>query len=225
MNIRIFTILTLIILSSTKVSSQTPEAAKTSFALLGGVNFQNFNGKDMNGDKMENKLIVGFHAGFNIMIPLVPEFYFQPGLIFSTKGALNKQDSFSNKYKLSYVEMPLNFVYKALVGNGYFMLGLGPYLAYGVKGKVISDYRNIETTADIKFKNTVELNDPVNPPYFKAFDAGANMFAGYEMASGIFLQLNTQFGLIKINPDNKRIPNDKTIVKNTGFGLSLGYRF
>jgi hypothetical protein len=48
------------------------------------------------------------------------------------------------------------------------------------------------------------------------------------MAGGIFLQLNGQLGMLKINPEDKRIItvySDKLSVKNTGFGLSLGYRF
>ena len=51
----------------------------------------------------------------------------------------------------------------------------------------------------------MEAGDPLTVPYFKAFDAGGNIFAGYEMASGIFFQLNTQFGMLKINPEDKRI--------------------
>jgi hypothetical protein len=48
------------------------------------------------------------------------------------------------------------------------------------------------------------------------------------MASGLFLQLNAQLGMLKINPeDNRNIKayGDQLSVKNTGFGLSLGYRF
>jgi hypothetical protein len=56
-------------------------------------------------------------------------------------------------------------------------------------------------------------------------DVGANVFAGYEMGNGIFVQLNTQLGLVEINPTDKRIDNDETSLKNTGFGLSLGFRF
>ena len=33
--------------------------SKTSFAVLGGVNFQNLNGKDFNDKKLENDMIVG----------------------------------------------------------------------------------------------------------------------------------------------------------------------
>jgi hypothetical protein len=45
------------------------------------------------------------------------------------------------------------------------------------------------------------------------------------MAGGIFAQFNTQLGLVKINPEYKILTDDKSVVKNTGFGLSLGYRF
>jgi hypothetical protein len=45
------------------------------------------------------------------------------------------------------------------------------------------------------------------------------------MASGLFLQLNSQLGLIGIYPEHKLIASDETVWKNTGFGLSLGYRF
>ncbi len=223
MNIKFYALLTLLI--SASLSAQTTEPGKTRFALIGGVNFQNLNGTNASGDKTENSFIVGFHAGFNVMVPIAPDFYFQPGLLFSTKGGNSDNDSFSNKYKLSYIEMPLNFVYRAPLGDGFFLLGFGPYLGYGIKAKQISNYNNVEKEDDITFKNITEITDPVNPPNFRAFDAGANIFAGYEMASGLFFQLNTQLGLVKINPENKRIPNDQTSTKNTGFGLSLGYRF
>ncbi len=63
------------------------------------------------------------------------------------------------------------------------------------------------------------------PSHLRRMDVGGNIFFGYEMANGLFAQLNTQLGLIKINPKDNRITDDKTSVKNTGFGASLGYRF
>jgi len=93
--------------------------------------------------------------------------------------------------------LPLNAVYKALVGNGYFMLGFGPYVGYAIS---------------------------TSGGDFKAFDAGGNIFAGYELAGGLFFQLNTQLGMLNIY-DGSDISEDKSSIKNTGFGLSLGYRF
>jgi len=227
MKTRFLTILTILALSITMASAQGTD--KLSFGVLGGVNFQNLNGKDMSGDKLENEMILGFHAGVNIQIPIAPQFYFQPGLIFSTKGAKNNSSILGVDYttttKLSYVEMPLNLVYKALLGNGYFMLGFGPYVGYGIAGKVVTEGGSISLDQDIEFQNVVETTDDMTVPYYKALDFGGNIFAGYEMSNGIFAQFNTQLGMVKINPEYKILPDDESIVKNTGFGLSLGYRF
>lgn len=227
MKTRFLTILTILALSITMASAQGTD--KLSFGVLGGVNFQNLNGKDMSGDKLENEMLLGFHAGVNVQIPIAPQFYFQPGLIFSTKGAKNTTTILGVDYitttKLSYVEMPLNLVYKAMLGNGYFMLGFGPYVGYGIGGKVTTEGGDISLDQDIEFQNVVETGDDLTVPYYKALDFGGNIFAGYEMSNGIFIQFNTQLGMVKINPEYKILPDDESIVKNTGFGLSLGYRF
>jgi len=137
----------------------------------------------------------------------------------------NTDGSITSKYKLSYLELPLNLVYKGLLGNGFILIGFGPYVGYGIMGKAIFEGGPVTVESDIEFKSVVETGDPITVAYFKAFDAGGNIFAGYEMANGIFLQLDTQFGMLKINPEDKRISDDKTSIKNTGFGISIGYRF
>lgn len=200
-------------------------AQGTSFGILGGVNFQNLNGKNYDGDKLENELLTGFHAGINLQIPIVPEFYFQPGLMFSTKGAKHTGTLANTTTHLSYIEMPLNLVYKGLLGTGYVMLGFGPYVGYAVKGKVITEIGSISNESDITFQNNVEIGDPISAVYYKAFDAGGNIFFGYETASGLFALLNTQLGLIGINSNYEYLNNDESVIKNTGFGFSIGYRF
>ena len=209
----------LLVLSAIFILATFTLQAQMGFGILGGLNLQNLNGKDSNGDKLTNDMIIGFHAGINIQIPIVPQFYFQPGLLFTTKGAKNTNGT---SIKLSYVELPLNLVYKAQVGNGKFMLGFGPYLGFAIGGKVKPESGS---ATDIEFKKVVETSDPSSVTYLKAFDAGGNIFAGYQMAGGLFFQVNTQLGMLKINPEDKRNPDDKSSVKNTGFGLSLGYRF
>lgn len=205
--------------------AQSGAIGKTSFAVLGGVNFQNLNGEDNSGNKLENDLIIGYHFGVNAQIPVAPEFYFQPGLQFSTKGAKNTVSALTSTYKLSYIELPLNFVYKGQLSNGFFMVGLGPYVAYGVGGKAMYDGGSTSSESDIKFKNEVASGDPLTTVYIKPFDAGGNIFFGYEMAGGLFLQLNAQLGMLNIRPDSYLNTNDSSTLKNTGYGLSLGYRF
>lgn len=188
------------------------------FGVRAGVNLQNINGKDTQGDNLENKLTTGFHAGVNYEIPVGTDVYFQPGLLFSTKGSkLEMGDPLVSKLSLSYIELPLNLIFKPLLGTGHMLLGLGPYLGYGVGGKAT------DRDFDVEFQSEVLENDPDDVIYLKAFDAGANFIIGYEFANMLSFQLNAQLGLLDINPDYWI--EDDTVLKNTGFGLSLGYRF
>jgi len=220
---RLFTSLFILALSVTFASAQ--DSPKTSFAIIGGANLQNMTGKAYNGDKLNNDMLLGYHIGFNAQIPIAQQFYFQPGLLYSTKGSKTKSELSNSTTSINYLEMPLNIVYKAACSNGSFMVGVGPYVAYGLKGKVKTTGDAVTVETNIEFKNTIELTDPLDVPFYKGFDAGANAFAGYEMANGVFCQLNMQLGLLKINSEYSEYPDDKTSVKNTGFGLSTGYRF
>lgn len=197
---------------------------KTSFGILGGVNLQNLSGKDSDGDRLENDLIVGYHVGFNIQIPVAPDFYFQPGLIFSAKGGANTTLDITSTYRLSYIELPLNLLYKSQVGSGHILLGFGPYVGYAIGGKAKYEGGDLSLEQDIEFQNEFNNDDPEGA-YFSAFDAGGNIFFGYELAAGLFFHLNTQLGMININAENEGDTDDKTAIKNTGFGLSLGFRF
>lgn len=205
---RLVSIVILLVLTVSVSLAQTTDRGKMSFGILGGVNFQNLNGKLSSGDKLENDMLMGFHGGVNVQLPIAPEFYFQPGLMFAVKGAKNTTtilgSEITDEIKLNYIEVPLNLVYKGALGNGFVMLGFGPYVAYGISGKQVVQGNSLT------YERGVDYN---------AFDAGANIFAGFEMAGGIFLQLDTQFGMLDIDPD------ENSAAKNTGFGLSLGYRF
>jgi hypothetical protein len=196
--------------------SMVKETGRTSFGIRAGVNFQNINGKDAAGNNLKNDLLTGFNAGINAEIPLSSGFYLQPGALYSTKGAkLND----GNKLKLSYIEVPVNFVYKPLLGSGNMLLGFGPYVGFGINGKVESPNGSSEA---VKFSKDYDATS--GSPQFKRFDAGGNLLAGYEFANNVSFQVNAQLGLADINP-NTTAANDKTKFNNTGFGLSLGYKF
>ena len=195
-------------------------AQKTSFGIAAGVNMQNLNGKDLVGTKLKNQLAPKYFVGVNMAIPIAEDFYIQPGLIYTTKGA--KSESGNEKINLGYIEIPINFLYKPVLGNGHLLFGFGPYLGRGINGKFKTS--NLERT--VNYKNTITAGDllSTNKVYVKPFDIGGNIFAGFEMASGLSFQLNTQLGLIDINPKITGLSADQSSLKNTGFGLSLGYK-
>ena len=189
--------------------------SKTSFGIRAGVNFQNLNGKDGNDVKLENKLKIGFNVGVNAEIPVGIDFYLQPGLLISTKGAkIDIVDGSNNdaSINLSYIELPVNFIYKPALGEGRMVLGFGPYAAFAVGGK---------TKFGSDAGNDIEFGDL--PGETKRFDAGANLLAGYEFSNRLSFQLNAGLGLLDIH--NRPASDNKSTIKNTGFGLSLGYRF
>ncbi len=208
-------------------SQETTSGPGTSFGIRAGVNFQNINGKDADGHKLENDMMVGFNAGVNAEIPIAPDFFFQPGLLFSTKGAKEKTEilgtTITSSIHLSYLELPLNLVYKPLLGNGHLILGFGPYVGYGIAGKAKIEGADNSFESDIDFKNETSIAD--NNYVIRPLDAGANLFFGYEFANRLSFQLNTQLGLINIQPDYSGVDMGDAKMTNTGFGLSLGYRF
>ena len=203
--------LALIAIASSADAQSTKGA--TGFGLRAGVNFQNHNGKDVNGNKLDYKLNTGFHAGVTADMPVAPDYFLQPALLYSKKGAEYANE---NKLILSYIELPVNFLYKPVLADGRLLLGFGPYAAYAISGK----YKpSTGPAADINF------DESATSPSFKRFDAGANFLAGYELANHLSFQLNAQLGLLDINRKSPTILNDQSSVKNTGFGVSLGYTF
>ncbi|HUM66655.1 MAG TPA: porin family protein [Chitinophagaceae bacterium] len=191
----------------------------TTFGIRAGVNFQNLTGEDFDGDKLENKLKTGFHAGLNAEIPVGIDFFVQPGVLFSTKGA--KVFDSDDKVNLSYIEVPVNFVYKPELGTGRLILGFGPYAAFAIGGQYKPENGN---DIDIEFENEITAAQAISGVYFKRFDAGANLLFGYEFANKLSVQLNGGLGLVNINPKVEGLSTDSK-TKNTGFGVSLGYRF
>ena len=200
--------------------------AQVSFGVHAGVNFQNINGKDYNGDKLTNDLKTGFQGGVVVELPVAPDFYIQPGLSFSTKGAKEKQGEFTGKLSISYLELPIHFLYKPKLGSGKLIVGFGPYVAYGVGGKMKFEGGGTSETRNLKFKNKLTTEQLMDDNiYVRPLDAGADIFFGYEFNFKVSVQLNAQLGLLKMDPSYEGNENDKSVSKNTGFGLSLGYRF
>lgn len=215
-------LLTLAIVTTFSAYSQV---GRPSFGIRAGVNFQNLNGKDAGDDKLENNLKVGFNAGVNAELPVAEDFYIQPGVLYSTKGA-KLDDNFAGsdvKVNLGYIEIPINLIYKPALGQGNLLMGFGPYIAFAVNGQVKDDNNEI----DVVFDKEVSLQEYSNNPYvMKRFDAGANLLFGYEFNRRVSAQLNAQLGLMNLNPELTNSGGvDLGTMKNTGFGISLGYRF
>lgn len=205
-----------------------------SFGLKGGLNLQNFNGKDFWGDRLDEKSILCYHMGVIANIHLASLFYLQPGLLFTVKGSKREITELPSKgegsivktfIRLSYLELPLTIISRPKVGKSHLLMGFGPYIGYGILGRVKTSGDNFTSTVDVRFKNEVRLEDLSNYAYYRALDAGANIISGYELNNGMFFQLSVQIGVCKVNPSYELLSNNKALYKNTGFGFSAGYCF
>lgn len=226
MKTRLISTILILLLSSTFIFAQRgrKRGPEVGLGVQGGLNVQTILGKNASGDPLDYRLDLDYHVGANISIPVALDFFFQPGLLYSLKGA--KQDILEGvvrTVKLSYVEMPLNLLFKPQLGDGFLLIGLGPYIAYGIAGKEITESESSTSEVKVKFKNNA-ADEPTTYAYYRGLDAGGNLFLGYEINNGIYFQAEAQYGAIKINP-SYNLATDKTLKRNLGFGFSLGYRF
>lgn len=213
--------------------------AQVEVGIRAGVNFSNVVIKDNDGKSVDGtKLLPGFNAGLTFDIPIADEFYIQPGALFSTKGSkitgAANEDFFGTEaskddyFKLNgyYLEVPVNFLYKPALGNGNMLLGVGPYVAYGLGGRYKDVYAGESNKGKVEFINDYDDQsaDENKVTYGKPFDFGGNLLVGYEFANRFSAQLNAQLGLANLEPkDSGEKPESK--FKNVGFGVSLGYKF
>jgi hypothetical protein len=185
---------------------------QTKWGIVAGPQFSSITSKNVlpGSGKSTSSLLTNLRAGITADVPLGDDFYIGTGLLFSGKGGKDKNNS-DVKTTLSYLELPVHFMFKPEVGTGKLVLSAGPYVAYGLGGKVkgiVGGDRNV-------------FDDEAGVYKQKRFDSGVGINVGYELPVGLFFGLNTDLGLVNTaaNTDNSRS------YRNTSFGVSVGYKF
>jgi hypothetical protein len=183
------------------------EASETStnkirFGIKAGVAIANakvkYNTITMPGNsKPTSKL--GAIAGVFARMALSKTACFQPELLMIGKGMKEKNQYYPYRTDLTYLELPLNLLYKPSAPKGSFFIGGGPAPAYYIGDNVFYSGNN----------------------RFKKFDVGINILTGYELPVGFSINLHYTYGLLNISRNKTDIP----VTKNRCFGLSLGYIF
>ena len=230
------------------------------FGLKGGMNMSSVDvstKEEMSFD-IDISYRFAFHVGGFVEIPVSGLFSVQPELLFSSKGMRFKTPEIyfpsitgfgsvpetKEIYTPCYIELPVYLKAGFKVGAGKFIVGVGPYIVYGVCGKYKTEMkwtRNPdETIATGKGEMAVFKRDYLKlkvtsdyPPFgaedeivfdkahLKRFDFGFTGFAGYELNCGFFVTAGFQKGLYNI--DNFDEKGDK--MKNKTILLSVGYKF
>ena len=180
-------------------------AQNASFSIRGGLNMSNFYGDELSDKNMK----IGFHAGVGADFEFAPNIALQTGLFYTAKGAeyssKDEGDLIDVNTTANYLQLPIHLAYKIDVTPGTkVVLHAGPYLAYGIGGKVKVGPLSVNTfDGDLGFK---------------PFDAGLGLGVGAEFGR-ILVDLGWDMGLTNISRF------DSGNVKTQNAYLSLGYKF
>jgi hypothetical protein len=189
-------------------------AQKTTFGISAGATFASYKAT-IESISVTSKTQVGFSAGLTASVPFSKNFSFRPQLIFVQKGGKQKDDDYTDKLTLNYIQLPLNVVFNANTPNGTFFIGAGPSLNLGISGKD-KWHDNMESGGDdIKFGSGDDAD-------FKSFEAGVNVLAGYQFKNGFFISANYNAALNNIAPKD---PEFSSKYHNRYFGIQVGIMF
>jgi hypothetical protein len=202
--------------------------AQFTFGVRGGFNLTNFSEKNWEGKKMDGDDKSKFKPGFQIGVvgdyAISENFAIQPALVFATQGATykEKEDGIEAKtnINLNYIQLPINAQLKFGFENMKVMVQAGPYLGYGLGGKmkVWVDGKKVDIDDD---HAKIEMGGDEKKHWLKAFDFGVGVGAGLELGS-IQIALAYQLGLMNIEHIEKDAKNS---TKNNGLALTLTYKF
>jgi hypothetical protein len=142
---------------------------------------------------------VGGMGGVFLRTPLGNTLYFQPELLMVGKGTKQKNQGFDYRIDLTYLELPLNVLYKSSNTKVGFFIGGGPAPSVFIGENLF--YFGNQTS--------------------KSFDFGINVLTGFELPIGFSINLNYTHGLLNVTADKENIP----MIKNRSFGLTVGYLF
>jgi len=159
-------------------------------------------------------------TAYNISViaekPLKNSFYLQTAVELTGKGVITYQNAQTSTYKLTYLDIPLNVLYKfSLQGLGKLYAGTGVYVADGISGNVQFENTNNTSGQNIEFGSSQD---------YKKFDVGANFTAGFELNNHLTFNTNYALGLNNIATDD---PANASVLstKNRVFSIGLGFLF
>ena len=178
---------------------------------------------------------VGIVGDFDLAGDLIT---LQPGILFTGKGSKVQRGTagqagyFQQTFNPRYIEVPVNLVFKAPLGNSSRLFaGAGPYLAVGVGGKTKTEgtravLGNYSIEQDIRFSNddptTFNQEEGTGLNVVKRFDYGFNGTAGLEGKS-IVLGVNYGLGLAKLQSGTNN--NQDNNNKHRVLSFTLGFKF
>ncbi|KIC62947.1 porin family protein [Chryseobacterium taiwanense] len=167
-------------------------ASPVSFGVKAGLNVSSINADDA-------KAKAGFYGGVFANIPVATSFSVQPEVLYSGMGAKNKDYS-SVKLNLDYISVPVMLQYNVLPE---LYLEAGPQFSFAISKKIKGD------------GGSVDVDN-----YYKGFDFGVGIGAGYYIAQGFGVTARFVAGATDIVENNSG-----DAIRNNVFQVGVAYKF
>ena len=180
---------------------------KVAFGVRAGLNVNSLSVSGESGWKSR----VGYHVGAVMDWNVAKNFYVQPGLYFTTRGAKSSDEGWEQKINMNYLQIPISVAYRFPLSETVKLdINVGPYVALGVGGKI--KFSESGDSEEIKAFGSEGL--------CKRFDAGLRFGAGVHIRK-LCVGLCYDLGLANI----ARESGEGEKIKNGSFQISLGYNF
>lgn len=189
--------MTALVICSGSVHAQDKFAT---FGVKGGANVSS-----MGGDIKKTDYVFKYQFGVTADLAFTENWYLITGLDLQTKGTKSKpHGSAEMKYNPMYLQMPVHAAYKFNVAdNTKLVFEAGPYVAYGISGKMKGGGTKVNIFGDDKFKR---------------FDMGAGAAVGVELSKFV-IKTGYDFGILDVC-DIKGVK-----ARNHNGYVTVGYHF
>ena len=213
------------LISLSTFAQDKSDNSRITYGVKAGVTFPTFSlsGDDFNGNSA--KSITSFYVGGIVNIPVHSMLSVQPGLTLIGKGGKTTSAIVGSsdfvEFTPLYLEVPVNVVASFEAGPGKVFVGAGPYLSFGIGGKLKSTKSDVTTSQDLKFGTNSSTDQS---KHFKSLDFGVNFLLGYQLTNGLSINGGYGLGLTNISP-NTDIANNTGSLKNSVVSVGLGFAF
>lgn len=188
------------------------DVKKVQFQVRAGLNISTQR-VTIDGEAGTEESKVGYNFGGIADISLGKSFYFQTGLFFTAKGSQMRQMDVGGRtvdmtMNSLYLQVPIYFAYKMPVGGwpNSFNIAMGPYVAYGVGGKVSGGGYSADTFGDKGLANRPDI--------------GLGMELQFEMPKVVFF-----YGFEAGFAETIKREYIGLKVNNSNFYFGMGYKF
>jgi hypothetical protein len=185
---------------------------------------------------------IGFHAGVVADIAINQFLYFQPGVMFSTKGGvINEESEYTSEYYYDYdkevyatnvycIELPLMLSLKAPLTEALFLrANVGPYFDFGLSGTFKTEDEHKSSSPGMGGSSREYKEDESEDIYpkdekrminGKAFNFGIGVGGGLEFQS-FYIGVNYSYGITNVLD----VKEDYFEAYDRTFSITLGYNF